>query len=678
MTGKLRSLLLIICGTILLSSGCGQPSIDDSVLAQIVMLEDQRNPDMNLFQDWLEDENPLVRERALLALGRIGVQDRPDPYYSSIVEILEKDRDAAVRAMAAFALGEIEDHAGADALIAAFAVRDETVRATAAEAVTKLQGKPGAQALANLIRTDESDLVRERALLYSFRLESDLTAKEAMRILHEGPEALRWPAAYHLMRHKRASMRPWKTEFVAKLAEDADPRIRKAAASFIRHLSDRVASGELLEKLLVDDDMDVQTVALSTASRIGYVGIIPLILDYGDSAALHTRISMMNATAALAAGLISQDIVAEEILGDCSLIFLRALRDKDQAVAAIAVRGLAALGSRSLELIEVNELFSDPRPQVRAAAVSFIPLLPADEQEERIRRMLQDDANAVRTSAGIALQNLTAEFVEPLQAELLATGDQVQVSLAASYYSRNPSEEGMNQLLAAYERFTDDPDPEAMAGILGALSGYLDEQAEVREVMEQAMESPHYMLRYAAARVLEPVAGEEMYSKVGTNQNGRDLAWYQNALSVIRKYQGMTVHTDRGEIKLTFNHDDAPLTIYNFIKLAEDSFFDDTVIHRVIPEFVAQMGDPRGDGWGGPGYQIRCEIAPSQYYPGAVGMAHAGKDTGGSQFFIAYAAKHHLDGGHTIFAQVTAGMEVATALSNGAILKSISLLPANQ
>jgi cyclophilin family peptidyl-prolyl cis-trans isomerase len=120
----------------------------------------------------------------------------------------------------------------------------------------------------------------------------------------------------------------------------------------------------------------------------------------------------------------------------------------------------------------------------------------------------------------------------------------------------------------------------------------------------------------------------------------------------------------------------APLTCLNFLQLAAQGFYDGLRFHRVVPDFVAQAGDPRGDGSGGPGYEIRDEINPLRYERGAVGMALSGPDTGGSQFFILLDRAPHLDGGYTIFGRVVEGMDVADRLIQGDRIETASVLPA--
>ena len=123
------------------------------------------------------------------------------------------------------------------------------------------------------------------------------------------------------------------------------------------------------------------------------------------------------------------------------------------------------------------------------------------------------------------------------------------------------------------------------------------------------------------------------------------------------------MHTSQGTIELDLFDDDAPKTVANFRKLAEDHFYDGVIFHRVIPDFMIQGGCPQGTGTGGPGYKFEDEINPHKVVRGAVAMANAGPNTNGSQFFIVTtAAAPWLDGKHTVFGQVTGGMDAVDAI----------------
>jgi peptidyl-prolyl cis-trans isomerase B (cyclophilin B) len=142
-----------------------------------------------------------------------------------------------------------------------------------------------------------------------------------------------------------------------------------------------------------------------------------------------------------------------------------------------------------------------------------------------------------------------------------------------------------------------------------------------------------------------------------------------------RAMKTATIETDRGVIKLELFEKDAPGTVANFEKLAKKGYYDGLTFHRVIADFMIQGGCPKGTGTGGPGYTIKCETAnnPRRHGKGALSMAHAGKDTGGSQFFITHRATPHLDGVHTVFGQVISGQEVVDAIRVGDHMKKVTI-----
>ena len=132
------------------------------------------------------------------------------------------------------------------------------------------------------------------------------------------------------------------------------------------------------------------------------------------------------------------------------------------------------------------------------------------------------------------------------------------------------------------------------------------------------------------------------------------------------------METAKGTINIDFFDNDAPNTVANFVKLAKDGFYDGLNFHRVIPNFMIQGGCPKGTGTGGPGYQIKCEINPNKHEAGSLSMAHAGRDTGGSQFFICHSPQPHLDGVHTVFGKTT-DMDVVNAIKGGDKIVSVTI-----
>lgn len=138
------------------------------------------------------------------------------------------------------------------------------------------------------------------------------------------------------------------------------------------------------------------------------------------------------------------------------------------------------------------------------------------------------------------------------------------------------------------------------------------------------------------------------------------------------------ITTEKGKLTVEFFEDDAPGTVENFVKLSEEGYYDGLTFHRVIPDFMIQGGCPKGDGTGGPGYQIDCELdGDNQYHDrGVLSMAHAGRNTGGSQFFICHNRKNtaHLDRNHTVFGKVTDGLDVIDEIRGGDKILKIEIV----
>jgi peptidyl-prolyl cis-trans isomerase B (cyclophilin B) len=138
------------------------------------------------------------------------------------------------------------------------------------------------------------------------------------------------------------------------------------------------------------------------------------------------------------------------------------------------------------------------------------------------------------------------------------------------------------------------------------------------------------------------------------------------------------IKTEKGDMTVQFYDNDAPKTVENFLKLAKDGFYNGVTFHRVIPDFVVQGGDPTGTGAGGPGYKIKCELdGENQYHDrGVLSMAHAGRDTGGSQFFICHSRNNtaHLDRNHTCFGKVVENVDVVDDIRQGDKILSVEVI----
>jgi cyclophilin family peptidyl-prolyl cis-trans isomerase/HEAT repeat protein len=214
------------------------------------------------------------------------------------------------------------------------------------------------------------------------------------------------------------------------------------------------------------------------------------------------------------------------------------------------------------------------------------------------------------------------------------------------------------------------------------------ERGAAVELIERVAAQPSYVLRREASAALEGlgrqapplggvdgVAGGSIRSQGAPGAPADSFEVYKLIVESTRRPHTVEVHTNRGTLRLRLDCPQAPRTCLNFLQLARQHFYDGLLFHRVVPDFVVQTGDPRGDGFGGPGYTLRDELNPARYRRGVVGMALAGPDTGGSQFFITLSPQPHLDGGYTVFGEVVAGFEVLDALRAGDRIEHVVEIP---
>jgi cyclophilin family peptidyl-prolyl cis-trans isomerase len=203
-----------------------------------------------------------------------------------------------------------------------------------------------------------------------------------------------------------------------------------------------------------------------------------------------------------------------------------------------------------------------------------------------------------------------------------------------------------------------------VAGALVALEG-----KEAEPVLRMWLGHPHANVRRVAAELLTTLTGQPVRS-----------ARVELPQGTVRSHEApagtkLVFRTRKGDITVALDTEQAPVTSGNLYSLALADYFRDVTFHRVVPDFVAQGGDPRGDGEGGPGYSIRCEMTRRPYMRGTLGMALSGKDTGGSQFFFTHTPQPHLDGRYTSFGEVISGMEVVDALLEGDVIFEVRVEP---
>ncbi len=204
---------------------------------------------------------------------------------------------------------------------------------------------------------------------------------------------------------------------------------------------------------------------------------------------------------------------------------------------------------------------------------------------------------------------------------------------------------------------------DAALSILDALAK--QKSAAANDAIKTALDSSDHLIRRRAVAFLKANGVDDFSDRIGTVKTRNTEADYRRAIARVGRKVTATVVTSKGAFTIEFLPEEAPFTVDNFVQLARKGYFNGQTVPRVVPNFVIQTGDPRGDQNGGPGYQIRCEINEVPYERGAVGMALSGKDTGGSQWFVTHSPQPHLDGGYTVFGRVIRGMDVVDNIARG-------------
>ena len=635
------------------------------VLAAILAVADARRFDPAPLREALGHTNPAVRRQGALAAGRIG-----DPAAVDLLIPVLNDSALFVQAAAAFALGLLKDARAIPALLQTVrAVAPADQQAPQLEAVTaiaKIGGDDGARALSEIIAGGGSAVVA--ALLEAWRLGARAPITELVRFTDATSATTRRNALFSLARLRAA---PGAQPLINALG-DRDDQVRTVAARGISKAL--VDSAKLdprgaiagLRPLLDDRDARLRINALRALASFRdsslASAVAPLVADrdIGVAVQAETTLGVLRGAAAIEAlrGRLTSSVFAikrQAIIGlaqaDSAAGVAAAATltgDADWRWRSVAAEAFGAARARD----QLDAQLADPDGRVVAQALQGLQrIVPAADSALGVR------ARALLTHADPAVRSVAAELV-----------------------ARHPTLDDVDLLVAAYRRAEGDPFNDARlsaVSALGAIAGASPSgRVRVATKFVSVVSRPDdYLVRRLAADTLPDTRdawGPPLPIATGrTLADYRDVArrWLAPALAGTNPH--IFVETDRGTLDIELLPAEAPLTVAAILDLVNRRYFDGTRWHRVVPNFVVQDGDPRGDGWGGPGFVLRDEINPVRYDAGRVGMALSGPDTGGSQYFITHSAQPHLDGIYTIFGRVVSGVLVLNAIGQGDRIRSI-------
>ncbi|HEX8140610.1 MAG TPA: peptidylprolyl isomerase [Pyrinomonadaceae bacterium] len=689
-------------------------AVPEELMLAIVRAEDERRWDDSLAR-LLFDRNPGVRRRAALAAGRIG----DERAVSALATLLQSDREEEVREMAAFALGEVESATAADALLAALSRASETsqVRARIVEAIGKIT--------AALPKAEEArGVALGQAVLSVLDREAGLGPRSDRRTVLLGlTAALRahpdrvGPVLGKFLSHKDWRVRADALNALARLrngaandmvrpllVSDAEPVVRANAARVLGATEDKASLDALVARATTDADERVRVSSVRALASLKEPRAATPLLGRGGLLLAAYRTSKAAGTA--------HPREAGELL-EIATALGRLLANRGDVRAVAWLKEFRTLTGWSEPEIEValahiapaaylrdepfNKLSDETmRARVRRdwrvvsavgqalgeigriaveEAGSGVVGLQADAQI--MLRSLLDDAALPSVGVPDLLRALAAfkpPDAGPSVRKYLGAKDPLVRAAAADLLGElGPDEENARALASALPVAMRDELNDAALSTLDALAR--QRSAPANDAIRTALDSTDMLVRRRAVALLKANEAGDFSARLGQVATRNTVEDYRRALSRRNGRVRATVTTDKGSFIIELLPEDAPLTVDNFVQLARRGYFDGVTFHRVVPNFVIQGGDPRGDGNGGPGYQIRCEINEVEYERGAVGMALSGKDTGGSQWFVTHSPQPHLDGGYTVFGRVetAASLNVVDAIERGDKIQSITI-----
>jgi cyclophilin family peptidyl-prolyl cis-trans isomerase/HEAT repeat protein len=657
-----------------------QPSDADVTLyARLLAAADQRRADTALVDEALASSALGVRRLATLVIGQNAIA----PRRAALLSLLA-DPDTAVAANAAVSLGQLRDSSAADALGRALA-RPDGIAAAAAWSLGEL-GEAGRPQLERVLADGTPIGAIPHVLVAATKLRPLPVSRIAPYTRHASAW-IRWSAAYALARNRDTTAAQTLLDMLSRpatAASGAQPSVGRPAdgsrvsASETRALVARGLARPAVPTGLADSAFArLASLARDPAPHVR-VNAIRSLATYGTRAAPALRQALRDADANVRIALV-QALGAESGFAadawtaaweaDTGFTFRRTL-------LPLALRA----GTRLPPLAVLSRGWARDCDWRRRAAVAEASAATAATAGEIAPLFARDIDGRVRAAAYGALgtyadSSLPAAARDTFRAALRDADLGVRAT-ALGVLARSPRPEELAAILDAYDASRDDRDGDARTAALRYIarlwrtdSNRIDAPSIARL---QRLVPPANPLERAGVRGVTPLA--VWSAAAGTP---RPASWYEDQVrsillpSLAGRRPRADIVTERGVITLELFGDDAPLTVANFIALARSGFYQSLRFHRVVPNFVVQDGDPRGDGSGGPGYAIRDELNRWGYDRGTLGMALSGPDTGGSQDFLAHAPQPHLDGHYTVFGRVQGGLSVLDAIVQGDRLLTI-------
>jgi len=654
---------------------------------EIARLEEERSTGDGRLEELTRNEDPRVRLRAVTALSRFPYPAFGEEVTNALVACLE---DPETRYRATFAVGQRADPATAGVLAAYLNDPDPEMRKRVVEAASKL-GDDDFLRRSVVVAIRDADLgVKMEAALGTARWSRE--AEDATDVDRALLDALR---PYRIAPSESGSVPTQRTAVEAELVWRILYALSRRQSTLGRGAFLEYADSDVpLERLFsmrglahLDADDEVVASAAATLSttkdwRVAHEAVVGLggfaspagleaLLEAVEHSSSHVRASAQTALARFPGE-------KKKVLPKVQ----RGLSDVSMAVrnAALASYVQLVVDSDVLELLEEHAV--DPDPMVRLGVTAAAAHLEPAQGLAFLRRLAGDENNLVATSAitsmGTLLQAHPDGEIRVLLHELLSDPDNGRRSAAVDALSNAPRASDVPYLEQAFATSTGDVSEEIATAVLEVL-GNLPDDAAARDFVRRALVDRRPWVRTTADRILR----NEFQLELGMTEvppmperpkvplAGRDFpAWPTNPV--------VEIETGRGRMTFELFPLETPVHVYNLLTLGERGAYDGTTFHRVVPDFVIQGGDYRGDGYGGrswSGQPLRGEFTRRKFVRGSLGMPRsADPDSGASQLFVTHRPTPHLDGKYTVFGQLLTGGDVLDRIERGDRILGVRLL----
>lgn len=630
-----------------------------------VVMAPAREPDLALL---LRDSEPAIRARAATAVGRVGIVDEG----TELLRGALADPEEVVRANAAFGLGLLGSRDAVADLLPLLADPSFTVRARAVDALGLIGDATAAASIvaasgdcpawfASLLPDDEEypktpEVIEVcRSALYALVRLRDFDALARLTLDADGrPVSHWWPVAWALQRIDDPRALP----ALRNLATSAGVYTTAIALRGLAARGDAEALARARELARsANVDFKVRTAAIALVGRVGGSDdasmLVEMLFDEPPGSPLALQIV---------------DALGELRQPDSFNVVLDGLASPQPAMRAAALRAAARIDPDGF-LFALSGLGRDRDWSVRAALAEVLADLPPAAVTPALVDLSDDEDARVHPAALRALAAVKVpDLAERLRVALQAA-DYAERATAAELVAEAKLPDAVALLDEAYTRGQTDT---AYAARMAAVEAIARFGTEAEPTLRRALADRDWAVRARAASLLRELGIDAEPLRPAPLRVAESF-FSSDALLHPAYSPRAFIETRRGIIEVALDLVAAPVTVATFVEQVRSGMFNGLRIHRLIPGFVIQTGDPRGDGTGGPGYTQRDELSPVPFLRGSIGMARAAFETAGSQWFITTAPQPHLDARYTNFGRVVGGWEVLDQLAPGDVIERVRI-----